>query len=260
MNQVLHILAINMATDQKKRTWMQVVELPEMGPLLWTEDLAEATKKDHETRMPKAKPRAKPNASLIIAATEFTDAEEKSFENLRPHQKIREQKRILHNREHLANGQHRFKPFSSPDDYHLTCEVCEKKIDFSDYQAGNDITVFDWRKGKKPCLGENLAGFAASAGNNNVRKLLDAKNAKYDALNRAAWRQKPLKHIFYIVAPASMNIVKCRRPGCERNVKPGTSATFQAFNGRDTAHSGKCKGEELKEEKEKLDYQPVILS
>ena len=81
VNQVLHILAINMATDQKKRTWMQVVELPEMGPLLWTEDLAEATKKDHETRMPKAKPRAKPNASLIIAATEFTDAEEKLRES-----------------------------------------------------------------------------------------------------------------------------------------------------------------------------------
>ena len=114
--------------------------------------------------------------------------------------------------------------------------------------------MFDSRKGKKPCLGVNLGSFAANVGKNNVRTILDARNKKYDQHNLAAWGSKTTRELFfYNVAPANINLMMCRHPGCARNITPGPTASFQAFN-----KVWKCKGGELKEEKEKRGYQPVV--
>ena len=62
VNEVLHMLAINMATDEKARTWRQCVTLPDMGPIKWTEYLSEVAKKRNETERARAKPRLGPRS------------------------------------------------------------------------------------------------------------------------------------------------------------------------------------------------------
>lgn len=112
-NETIHQLAITIATAEKTRTWRQMFQLPDIGAVQWTTYLSKAAQDRQEEMRANAKPRAKPSAKT--AATNFTAAEEETFTRLLPRLKTREQKRLLHNRQHLANKWHCFKPFDQPD-------------------------------------------------------------------------------------------------------------------------------------------------
>ena len=179
VNETIHRLAIKMATEEKAKSWRLMFQLPDIGVVPWTERLSNAAKERAEEMQARAKPRVKPNASVIIAATNFTAAEEESFTVLTSRQRTREQKRLLHNRQHVEKKWHCLKPFERLATTILECENCGERIDF--FRGTGINACFDWKFGQNMCEAQRaVKGVKMS----RDEELVHHWNEKYEAHNR----------------------------------------------------------------------------
>ena len=250
VNDAIHRLAIKMATDEHQtKSWRLMFQLPDIGAVQWTEYLSQAAKERAEEMKARAKPRARPNASVIIAATVFTAEEQEGFKDLPTRLKTREQKRILHNRQHVEKKWHCFKPFERPEATILECENCGEKVEF--FRHAGAYACFDWRAGQYTCYGTV----------SKETELLLRRNAKYELHNQMAWnsgsssssrciRDGPTlqKHLFYRATPSNIHLLGCRREGCEWNKRLAKQERIKTLKIR------ACYGEPLQEEKDGLAY------
>ena len=89
LNRFLHELTIKMCSELEKKSWQIKVDFPATGTPVYSEDV-----EGKQTRLPKVKELTKPSHSMIIAAAEMEETDEKRCAKMPS--RLRDQKRAFH--------------------------------------------------------------------------------------------------------------------------------------------------------------------
>ena len=132
--------------------------------------------------------------AVIANAMDFSEEERRGFSRLPPFLRIREQKRILHNRKSQQEGWHSYGPFSPPEATALRCNICKAVVDCRSVKGGYE--TFNWEKARSPCQGEGAGGEPARLRLNNLgrvindARIVERQNEKIRDFNEKAWRRR----------------------------------------------------------------------
>ena len=179
------------------------------------------------------------------------EEEKRRLEQLPKKVRVQELKRILHNREQIAEdkGWHVFEPITN-ESMTLKCTVCQQMVDcaVASKQNGSTYQSFSWRKAQKLCGGEAMAGrdrlFDKQGKQKNEVRYLRVQNGCMTVHNEEVWGKEPRKHVWSLCTLVNRGEMHCRRRGCQLNEEPTTfTGKFQYFKTRP------CRGDELAEER-----------
>lgn len=253
VNAALHNIANKMLLKEVPPNWQFVYEFPDTKPC-WKGDLLpggapegeneeekegkekegekkKEKKKKEKDSFPVEKPRARPTLKVAAAASGFTEEEEKRLPKLPRFERLREERRMVHNHAAEAdNNRHHFEKFATDKTTKLHCTRCGEDIDLSlnkGTKSGEEASKFlDWTYARTLCLGKDAQAHKAVCSSGKLETI---------AVSRVGWiREHNAKfgedenyHLFD-ESPNKDHICWCRRKGCT-NPKV-TSKYFEAHS------------------------------
>ena len=128
--------------------------------------------------------------------------------------KIREEKRLLFNREAKEKGYHVFEPFRGKKPK-LRCMLCNTNVDLAQYDAGTgEIKGINWARATHNICPQNEKGKQAW----QDRKV-ETRNKHLREWN-LKHRGDATHHVYYQVTEKTFQYLACQRPQCGLHIKP----------------------------------------
>ena len=150
---------------------------------------------------------------MVRENIEWTEEEKKELEKVK-HQnhwiQVREERRLLHNRDAKEKGYHEYGPFRGKR-AELTCKLCKKTCDLG--QKGG--SGMDFKRMKQNCP-KNRANCDWKK-----EKLTELRNKNFMEWNENVARGKN-RHLYYLVTKETHHLLACQREGCPLNTVPST--------------------------------------